>query len=63
MRASPKLMIILVAAALVSMASVCAELPKGSIAPDFSLKDLSGAVITLSSLRGRVVVVEFFATW
>ena len=63
MRASPKLMIILVAAALLSMASVWAELPKGSIAPDFSLKDLSGAVITLSNLKGRVVVVEFFATW
>jgi cytochrome oxidase Cu insertion factor (SCO1/SenC/PrrC family) len=63
MKPSPRLMIILVLAALLSTASVWAQLPKGTIAPNFSLKDLSGAVITLSNLRGRVVVVEFFATW
>ena len=32
-------------------------------APDFTLKDTDGASITLSALKGRVVVVEFWATW
>ena len=32
-------------------------------APDFSLNDLSGAAVTLSSFKGRVVVVDFWATW
>lgn len=63
MRASLRLMIILILVALLSTASVWAELSRGSIAPDFSLKDLSGAVIKLSNLRGRVVVIDFFATW
>ncbi len=33
------------------------------IAPDFSLPDLSGRTIKLSDLRGKVVLVEFWATW
>jgi peroxiredoxin len=32
-------------------------------APDFSLKDFSGREIRLSSLRGSVVLVNFWATW
>ena len=32
----------------------------GSIAPDFSLPSTSGQVVTLSSLRGRSVVLAFF---
>lgn len=31
--------------------------------PEFSLEDLSGAPITSGSLRGRIVIVEFWATW
>jgi cytochrome c-type biogenesis protein len=32
-------------------------------APDFSAPDLSGKVQTLSSYRGRIVVLNFWATW
>lgn len=32
-------------------------------APDFSLKDLDGNVVKLSDLKGKVVVVDFWATW
>jgi peroxiredoxin len=32
-------------------------------APDFSVPDLSGKVQTLSSYRGRIVVLNFWATW
>jgi len=34
-----------------------------SKAPDFSLKTSSGKKITLSKLRGKLVVVNFWATW
>lgn len=33
------------------------------IAPDFTLDDASGQAITLSALRGKVVLLNFWATW
>jgi len=35
----------------------------GFLAPDFTLFDLSGAAITLSGLRGRPVLLNFWASW
>ncbi len=35
----------------------------GDTAPDFSAKDINGAFLTLSSQKGKVVIVEFGATW
>jgi len=32
-------------------------------APDFSLQQLSGQSLTLSSYRGKVVLLDFWATW
>lgn len=32
-------------------------------APDFSLKTLQGQEITLSGLRGKVILLDFWATW
>lgn len=32
-------------------------------APDFALKTLSGEPVSLSSLRGKTVVLNFWATW
>jgi peroxiredoxin len=34
-----------------------------SLAPDFAVVDLSGKTVRLSALRGRVVVVNVWATW
>jgi len=36
---------------------------KGSEAPDFALSDLQGNEVALSSFRGKVVLLNFFATW
>jgi peroxiredoxin len=36
---------------------------EGSLAPDFTLNDLSGRPVQLSSLKGKVVLVNFWATW
>ncbi len=33
------------------------------LAPDFSLTDLAGHPLRLSDYRGRVVVLDFWATW
>jgi len=36
---------------------------EGARAPDFSLSDLNGEEWTLSALRGKVVLLNFWATW
>jgi len=43
--------------------SVPDPIGRGSTAPDFALPRLSGEALRLSSLRGRVVLVNFWATW
>jgi peroxiredoxin len=35
----------------------------GSIAPDFTQNDTTGAPVTLSSLKGKVILVDFWASW
>jgi peroxiredoxin len=35
----------------------------GDEAPNFQLRDLAGNVVSLSQLRGKVVLLNFWATW
>lgn len=35
----------------------------GAPAPDFTLKDVAGNLVTLSNYKGRVVLVNYWATW
>jgi len=42
----------------------CAKKEKESVsAPDFTLKTLDGQEITLSKLKGKVILLDFWATW
>lgn len=49
------------AAVLLGKQSTAAQV--GDIAPDFTLEDMNGNMISLSDFRGRFVIVNFFATW
>ena len=40
-----------------------ASAQQGALAPDFRLADLSGQPLNLSSYRGKVVLLDFWATW
>jgi peroxiredoxin len=55
------LLVIAVAASGCSKKEVPAQ--EGAAAPDFTLQDLSGKQVQLSSLKGKVVLVNFWATW
>lgn len=47
----------------VAPAPEAADPAKGSIAPDFTLTALDGTTVRLSSLKGKAVLVNFWATW
>ena len=53
------LMVLVVALAPLSAPAA----PRQALAPDFELADLSGTTTKLSSFRGSVVVLNFWATW
>lgn len=39
------------------------NLAPGSLAPDFTLNDINGKPLSLSSLRGKPVVLDFWGSW
>jgi peroxiredoxin len=40
-----------------------ADIAVGQVVPDFTLKDMEGRSVTLSDYRGKVVFLNFWATW
>lgn len=68
-RLSQLLLICVVSAWAVSaragaLADFGVQLPRESLpAPGFSLQRLDGSVMSLSDLRGKVVILHFWATW
>lgn len=40
-----------------------AKLEDGSLAPDFELENLAGQKVRLSDLKGKLVLVNFWASW
>ena len=48
---------------LVSLAANIGPAVEGAIAPEISLKTPEGEILALSSLRGKVVLIDFWASW
>lgn len=51
------------AAAPAAAAKVAGSLPKVGPAPSWRLQDLAGKTVSSEDLKGKVVVVDFWATW
>jgi len=68
-----KIIVLLAALTLINAytpAAFCADaaapavgIMKGQVAPDFSLKDITGKQVSLSSAKNSVVCLVFWATW
>src|SRR5215470_12237608 len=61
--AAVAIIIALLAAGLGRDPSVIASPLVGRMAPNFTLSELDGPPITLSKLRGQIVVINFWASW
>ncbi|MEP7081374.1 MAG: redoxin domain-containing protein [Chloroflexota bacterium] len=59
----PLVLIALIAAGLLIRGTGTSPTAIGSLAPEFSLRDLDGNPIHLADLRGRPVIVNFWASW
>lgn len=48
---------------IVGATSMATALDSGARAPEIGIKDLDGKAIRLADLRGKVVIVDFWASW
>ena len=58
-----RLLIFLLAAALAAVCQAPTDSTNPTHLPDFSVKDFNGRMISSNDLRGKVVIVDFWATW
>jgi peroxiredoxin len=61
-----KIRFLILAGCLALFITACGEKPVASVgnpAPDFDTLDLDGKVWSLSKLKGKVVFINFWATW
>jgi thiol-disulfide isomerase/thioredoxin len=58
-----RLLALLLAVALLGWSQSQPASAIGSRLPDFSVKDFNGRVISSADLRGKVVIIDIWATW
>ena len=54
---------VLIVIVLLSSFVACAQLKTGGMAPDIALPDNKDSILKLSSLQGKVVLIDFWASW
>jgi peroxiredoxin len=62
-KAEPLIEFVNILSGQVQAASPAAAISIGAMAPEIALQDPTGKIITLSSLKGKYVLVDFWASW
>ena len=58
-----KILVMTLTVLLLGACSKSGAIEVGDKAPDFALKDMDGKTVNLSDYKGKVVVLDFFASW
>ncbi|MFA4982022.1 MAG: TlpA disulfide reductase family protein [Candidatus Omnitrophota bacterium] len=58
-----KFFVLTVALFLVGACSKSGAMEVGEVAPDFTINDAEGKPVTLSEFKGKVIILDFFASW
>ncbi len=56
-------LLVLLSASLLALAGPVSALDRGARAPEIDLRDGGGARVRMGELRGKVVLVDFWASW
>lgn len=48
---------------LIASLSSTAQIKMGAAVPEIALPDVNGNIVTLSSFKGKVVLIDFWASW
>jgi thiol-disulfide isomerase/thioredoxin len=62
-KAAPLVEFVSILSGQVQAASPASSIAVGSMAPEIAIQDPTGKIITLSSLKGKYVLVDFWASW
>ena len=62
-KATPLVDFVTVLSGQVQANTTAGPIEVGQMAPEIALQDVSGKIITLSSLKGKYVLVDFWASW
>jgi peroxiredoxin len=62
-KAAPLVEFVAILNGQVQAASPASAISVGAMAPEIALQDATGKIITLSSLKGKYVLVDFWASW
>lgn len=62
-KAEPLVEFVTILSGQVQAASPASAITVGSMAPEIALQDATGKIITLSSLKSKYVLVDFWASW
>lgn len=58
-----KMIIFVLALFMIGACSQGSAIEIGASAPDFSLTDTNGNMVSLSAFSGKVIILDFFASW
>lgn len=62
-KATPLIDFVTILSGQVQANTIATPIEVGQMAPEIALQDVNGKIITLSSLRGKYILVDFWASW